>query len=72
MDPVKAKDVKKSDIKILVVDDRADNLLSIETILEKDKYEIVKANSGRAALSALPEHSGSSDIISLGKSGSGK
>ena len=40
----------KSDIKILVVDDREDNLLSIETLLEKENYTIVKANSGRAAL----------------------
>lgn len=41
------------DIKILVVDDRDDNLLSIEAILEKDRYNIVKANSGRAALKIL-------------------
>ncbi|MEO6613716.1 MAG: response regulator [Chitinophagaceae bacterium] len=43
----------KSDIKILVVDDREDNLFSIEAILEKDNYTIVKANSGRAALKVL-------------------
>lgn len=40
-------------IKILVVDDRADNLLSIESILERESYTIVKANSGRAALKIL-------------------
>ncbi|HEX5651625.1 MAG TPA: response regulator [Chitinophagaceae bacterium] len=43
----------KSDIKILVVDDREDNLFSIEAILEKDPYTIIKANSGRAALKIL-------------------
>ncbi|HLO37749.1 MAG TPA: response regulator, partial [Lacibacter sp.] len=43
----------KTDIKILVVDDREDNLFSIEAILEKDNYTIVKANSGRAALKIL-------------------
>lgn len=43
----------KKEIKILVVDDREDNLFSIEAILEKDNYEIVKANSGRAALKIL-------------------
>ncbi|CAN5170093.1 response regulator [soil metagenome] len=43
----------KSDIKILVVDDREDNLFSIETILERDNYNIVKAISGRAALKIL-------------------
>jgi signal transduction histidine kinase len=42
-----------SEIKILVVDDREDNLFSIETILEKDNYVITKANSGRAALKIL-------------------
>lgn len=36
-----------------MVDDRQDNLLSIETILEKEQYAIVKASSGRAALKAL-------------------
>ena len=44
---------RKSDIKILVVDDREDNLFSIEAILEKDNYTIIKANSGRAALKIL-------------------
>lgn len=50
----KTKNVSsKTDIKILVVDDREDNLFSIEAILEKDNYTIVKANSGRAALKIL-------------------
>ena len=48
-----ANPVRRSEAKILVVDDRADNLLSIEAILEKDNYTIVKANSGRAALKVL-------------------
>jgi response regulator RpfG family c-di-GMP phosphodiesterase len=43
----------KSEIKILVVDDREDNLFSIEAILAKDNYTIVKANSGSAALKIL-------------------
>lgn len=43
----------RSEIKILVVDDREDNLLSIETILERENYIIRKANSGRAALKTL-------------------
>src|SRR5712675_3605524 len=47
------KQVPKSDIKILVIDDREDNLFSIEAILEKDNYTIVKANSGRSALKIL-------------------
>jgi len=44
---------RKSDVKILLVDDREDNLFSIEAILEKDEYTIVKANSGREALKVL-------------------
>jgi signal transduction histidine kinase len=44
---------KSDDINILVVDDREDNLFSIEAILEKDNYTIHKANSGRAALKIL-------------------
>jgi len=43
----------KVEIKILLVDDREDNLFSIEAILEKDQYKFVKANSGRNALKIL-------------------
>lgn len=39
--------------KILVVDDREDNLMSIESILQQDGYQIVKATSGRQALKVL-------------------
>lgn len=39
--------------KILLVDDREDNLLSIETILEPGGYRFMKANSGREALKIL-------------------
>lgn len=44
---------ESSPVKILAVDDREDNLLSIETILEKEGYTVIKANSGRAALKLL-------------------
>jgi len=49
----KEDELEKSPVKILAVDDRDDNLLSIETILEPENYTIVKANSGRAALKIL-------------------
>lgn len=39
--------------KILLVDDREDNLLSMETVLEPDGYRIVKAASGRQVLKIL-------------------
>lgn len=39
--------------KILLVDDREDNLFSMETILGPDGYELIKANSGRQALKIL-------------------
>jgi PAS domain S-box-containing protein len=45
--------MKKQVPKILLVDDREDNLLSIEAILSKDGYELVKATSGRQALKIL-------------------
>jgi signal transduction histidine kinase len=39
--------------KILLVDDREDNLLSLELILEHGGYKFAKANSGRHALKIL-------------------
>src|SRR5689334_14731996 len=54
MEILKKEDInERSNVKILVVDDREDNLFSIETILEKDNYTIIKASSGRAALKIL-------------------
>jgi signal transduction histidine kinase len=43
----------KQPVKILAVDDREDNLLSIETILEREDYSVIKATSGRSALKIL-------------------
>ncbi len=40
-------------VKILLVDDRENNLLSMESILWKDGYDIIRANSGREALKIL-------------------
>src|SRR5258706_8646280 len=57
------KPFQKSDIKVLVVDDREDNLFSIESIFEKDGYSIYKANSGRAALKVLLQHQDFSLIL---------
>ncbi|MEW6470118.1 MAG: response regulator [Bacteroidota bacterium] len=42
-----------SEIKILLVDDREDNLISIESILAPEGYKLTKANSGREALKIL-------------------
>ncbi len=39
--------------RILLVDDREDNLFSMQTILESEGYEFVKASSGREALKIL-------------------
>jgi signal transduction histidine kinase len=39
--------------KILIVDDREDNLLSMESVLEADGYRILKASSGRQVLRIL-------------------
>jgi two-component system sensor histidine kinase/response regulator len=43
----------KPEIKILLVDDREDNLFSIETVLEQDGYRFTRANSGRQVLKIL-------------------
>jgi signal transduction histidine kinase len=43
----------KPEIKILLVDDREDNLFSIETVLAKDGYVMTKARSGKEALKIL-------------------
>lgn len=43
----------RPEIKILLVDDREDNLLSLEALLEKEGYQFRKATSGRQALKAL-------------------
>jgi signal transduction histidine kinase len=39
--------------KIMLVDDREDNLMSLESVLEADGYRFVKANSGRQVLKLL-------------------
>ena len=39
--------------KILLVDDREDNLISMEAILASDDYQLIKANSVRQALKIL-------------------
>ena len=53
MEKLPMEQFSQPEIKILVVDDREDNLFSIEAILQKDNYTIIKANSGRAALKIL-------------------
>src|ERR1700749_3116129 len=39
--------------KSMIVDDREDNLMSMESVLEPDGYRIVKATSGRQVLKLL-------------------
>jgi PAS domain S-box-containing protein len=42
-------------VKLLLVDDRKENLLALEVILASENYVLVKANSGREALKILLE-----------------
>lgn len=44
---------KENKVKILLVDDRPDNLMSMEIVLEKDGYSFSKATSGKEALKIL-------------------
>jgi two-component system, sensor histidine kinase and response regulator len=48
-----ANSTQKMEIKILLVDDREDNLMSIEAILERENYIFRKASSGKEALKIL-------------------
>src|SRR3954463_572407 len=43
-------------VEILLVDDRPENLLALEAILEPLEHRLVRAQSGEAALRALLEH----------------
>ncbi len=47
------KPVTQELVKILLVDDREDNLLSMELVLEKEGYSFARASSGREALKIL-------------------
>ncbi|WP_449539236.1 EAL domain-containing protein [Ferdinandcohnia sp. Marseille-Q9671] len=40
-------------INILIVDDRPENLLALEAIIESDEYQLIKAYSGEEALKSL-------------------
>jgi signal transduction histidine kinase len=42
-------------VPILLVDDRAENLLTLETVLKEPRYELVRASSGQEALEKLAQ-----------------
>ena len=44
---------EKSQFKVLLVDDRDENLFALETILKDENYQLVKAHSGKEALAFL-------------------
>lgn len=48
--------MSKRVINILIVDDRPDGLIVIESILKNPEYKIIKANSGREALAQVLAH----------------
>ncbi len=47
---------EKPKFNVLIVDDRPENLLTLEGILESDELNILKANSGNEALGIMLEH----------------
>jgi PAS domain S-box-containing protein len=53
--PLKGK-VLANPVEILLVDDRADNLLTLEVALSSPQYKLIKANSGEEALRYLLDH----------------
>ncbi|MBI3721079.1 MAG: response regulator, partial [Fimbriimonas ginsengisoli] len=54
--PVPAPETSQEQVKILLVDDQPENLLSAEAVLEPLGQQIVKAESGREALRHLLNH----------------
>jgi two-component system, sensor histidine kinase and response regulator len=44
---------EKSQFKVLLVDDRDENLFALETILKDENYQLIKAHSGKEALAFL-------------------
>lgn len=46
-------DIKNIPVRILIVDDREENHLALESIWREEKYEFIHANSGREALRIL-------------------
>lgn len=49
-------DTSPASIDVLLVDDREENLIALESTLKDEKYNIVTANSGRMALKYLLSH----------------
>ena len=49
---------KQNKINILIVDDRPENLISLENLLKEDDVQIYKAQSGIEALELLLSHTG--------------
>lgn len=45
--------VRDSITKVLIVDDRVENLIALEAILDDDNIEVIKANSGNEALKIM-------------------
>jgi diguanylate cyclase (GGDEF)-like protein/PAS domain S-box-containing protein len=43
-------------VNILLVDDRPENLIALEAIVEKEEYRLIKASSGEEALKCLLRH----------------
>jgi CheY-like chemotaxis protein len=54
--PQPKQSFKAEKVDILIVDDRADGLLTIEAVLATEEYNLVKASSGREALTKLIDH----------------
>jgi PAS domain S-box-containing protein len=64
-----ARDVDLSGVQILVVDDDPDALTLMQEVLEAAGATVISADSGRAALSALVEHTAHAIVSDLGMPG---
>ena len=52
---VKVKEREKEEVNVLIVDDREENLIALEALLERPDIRIIKANSGNKALGLMLE-----------------
>ena len=58
---VLGRDRHESPVKVLAVDDRSENLFTIQTTLKRLPVEVVTADSGEAALRATLRHANPPD-----------
>ncbi len=60
------------EINILLIDDRLENLLVLEAIIENEGYNVIKANSGEEALQSLRKYDFAAILLDIQMPGIGE